>query len=238
MPENAPMQESEFDRFAEEYRSQLAGSIAISGESPDFFAEYKVADIASVAVAQGLPGNGLQVLDFGAGVGNSVPFFRKHLPDSKITCLDVSRKSLELGQARFGGLAEFVHFDGGDPPFPDGAFDIILCACVLHHIDHAQHEAVLGRLRRLLSKRGLLFVFEHNPVNPLTVRAVNSCAFDENARLITSWSLAATLAKAGYSAVETRFRIFFPGPLRKLRFLEKYLRWCPIGAQYSLIAKR
>jgi hypothetical protein len=41
------------------------------------------------------------VLDFGAGIGNSVPFVRKYLPDAQITCLDVSTKSLEIGQSRF-----------------------------------------------------------------------------------------------------------------------------------------
>lgn len=230
--------ESEFDRFAEEYRNQLAANIAASGESPEFFAEYKVADIAGVLEARGLSNAGLRVLDFGAGIGNSVPHFRKHLPGASITCLDVSRKSLELGRARFGEVAQFVHFEGDELPFPDGGFDVVLVACVLHHIDHAQHQAVLARLRRMLSTRGLLFVYEHNPLNPLTVRAVNTCPFDENAELLRPHRLRATLAKAGFSKAETRYRIFFPHALRKLRFLERYLRWCPLGAQFATIAER
>lgn len=180
----------------------------------------------------------MRVLDFGAGVGNSVPFFKKYLPTASVTCLDVSRKSLDLGQARFDGQADFVHFEGGDLPFANGTFDIILCACVLHHIDHPEHKAILARLRGLLSERGSLYIFEHNPLNPLTVRVVNSCPFDENAKLITARALQITLLEAGYSQVETRYRIFFPGALRQLRFMEKFLRWCPAGAQYSLIARR
>lgn len=238
MSEHEPMQEAEFDRFAEAYRAQLSGVISASGEPADFFAEYKVRDIAGVVAAQGMPSKGLTILDFGAGIGNSVPFFRKHLPGCEITCTDVSKKSLALGKARFGADAAFVHAEGGDLPFPDAAFDIILVACVLHHIGHAEHAAVLGSLRRRLTARGRLFIFEHNPLNPLTVRAVNNCAFDENARLMTSWSLAKTLATAGYSAIDTRYRIFFPGSMRKWRFLERYLRWCPLGAQYCLIARR
>jgi ubiquinone/menaquinone biosynthesis C-methylase UbiE len=242
MPDNKPLAESEFDRFAEQYHAQHAANIAVSGESPDFFAEYKVVDIAQIVAERhpdaGPAGSNLNILDFGAGIGNSVPFFRKYLPGASITCLDVSRRSLELGQARFGQLARFVHFDGDALPFPDQSFDIILCACVLHHIDHAQHAAVLARLRRLLTGRGLLFIFEHNPFNPLTVRAVNTCPFDANARLASARSLTVTLSSAGFSAVTTRYRIFFPGMLRKLRWLEKFLRWCPLGAQYVLIAQR
>lgn len=238
MNDRSPMTESEFDGFADEYRAQHAANIALSGESPDFFAEYKVADIAAALAARGRSGAGLRILDFGAGIGNSVPYFHKHLPGARVTCLDVSGKCLALGEARFPGLAEFVLFDGRQLPFPDGAFDIILCACVLHHIDPAEHATVLAGLRRLLSERGQLFVFEHNPWNPLTVRAVNTCPFDVNARLISARALSATLRRAGYGGVERRFRIFFPGLLRKLRPLEKWLRWCPAGAQYCLMARR
>jgi ubiquinone/menaquinone biosynthesis C-methylase UbiE len=150
--------------------------------------------------------------------------------------LDVSRKSLDLGRSRFGEIAEFIHFDGGEPPIPDKSIDIILCACVFHHIPHDQHQKILVGLRRKLSERGLLFLFEHNPLNPLTVRAVDTCPFDENAKLITSWKLSESLKLAGFATVETRFRIFFPGLLRKLRPLETYLYWLPLGAQYCLIA--
>lgn len=230
--------ESEFDRFAAEYRDQLAANISASGESPEFFAEYKIADIAALLKERGLLNPGMKVLDFGAGIGNSIPYFRKHLPGSSITCLDVSRKSLELGRSLHGDTADFVHFDGDDLPFPDGGFDVVLCACVLHHIDHVQHQAVLSRLRRMLSSRGLLFVFEHNPLNPLTVRAVNTCPFDENAVLVRPGRIRATLANAGFSKTTLRYRIFFPHALRKLRRLERYLRWCPFGAQYAVIAER
>ena len=230
--------EPEFDRFAEEYRSQLAANISASGESPEFFAEYKVADIAAVLRERGLLHEGLNVLDFGAGIGNSVPHFRKHLAGARITCVDVSRKSLELGRTRYGDLAEFVHFDGDELPFPDGGFDVVLCACVMHHIDHSQHQAVLSRIRRMLSSRGLLFVYEHNPLNPLTVQAVNTCPFDENAVLVKPSRLRASLETAGFSIATLRYRIFFPRALAKLRFLEKYLRWCPLGAQYAVIAER
>jgi SAM-dependent methyltransferase len=238
MPERSPMPEPEFDGFAEEYHAQHAANIALSGEAPDFFAEYKVADIAAAVADRGLSGVGLRILDFGAGIGNSVPFFLKHLPGASVTCLDVSSKCLALGAARFPGLAEFVQFDGRRLPFPDGRFDIILCACVLHHIDPAEHATVLAGLRGQLSERGMLFVFEHNPWNPLTVQAVNTCPFDANARLISAPALAATLRQAGYGRLQRRFRIFFPGPLRKLRPLERWLRWCPIGAQYCLMAQR
>ena len=40
------MDKAEFDKFADEYRALHARNIRISGEGPEFFAEYKVRDVA------------------------------------------------------------------------------------------------------------------------------------------------------------------------------------------------
>ena len=40
------MNEAEFDKFADEYHASLKAGIALSGESPEYFSEYKIADIA------------------------------------------------------------------------------------------------------------------------------------------------------------------------------------------------
>ena len=231
------MEEKEFDKFADEYLALHARNVRLSGETPAFFAAYKVADTAAVLARKGFAA-APRILDFGAGVGTSVASFRNHFPSGKLTCLDVSQKSLELGRTRYGGLAEFVHFDGARIPFPDGSFDLVFMACVLHHIDHADHNAILSEARRVLAERGVLVVFEHNPYNPLTVHAVNTCDFDENARLLSVRRLLERCANAGFSAVRYRYRIFFPGALRRLRPLERFLGWLPLGAQYFVVADR
>lgn len=68
-------QVSEFDEFARQYSAMHAANIAVSGEAPEFFAEYKIADLASIARKQRVEAG--RILDFGSGVGNSVPWFRK-----------------------------------------------------------------------------------------------------------------------------------------------------------------
>ena len=142
------MDEVEFDKFADEYRDLHAANIKLSGESPEYFAEYKVADIAAELERDGAVAR--TALDFGAGVGYSVPFFARHLPAARVTCLDVSRKSLELGAARHGAAAEFRHFDGRSIPYADGTFDVALASCVFHHIPHDEHVALLAEIRRVL----------------------------------------------------------------------------------------
>jgi ubiquinone/menaquinone biosynthesis C-methylase UbiE len=230
------MDEVEFDKFADEYRSLHAANIRLSGEDPEYFAEYKVADIAAELERDDLVAR--TALDFGAGVGYSVPFFARHLPTARVTCLDVSRKSLELGAARHGAAAEFRHFDGRRIPYPDGTFDVALASCVFHHIPQDEHVALLAEIRRVLTPAGRLFVFEHNPLNPLTRHAVNTCVFDEHAELILAPKMRGRVRDAGFAAADIRYRIFFPHVLRRLRPLEAKLTWLPLGAQYYVAARK
>lgn len=231
------MDEAEFDKFAAEYRNLHAANIRLSGEDPEYFAEYKIKDIAGEMTRAGRSLD-VRVLDFGAGVGYCVPFFRRHLPRAAITCLDVSKQSLAIGKARHGSEAEFRHFDGMSIPYAEGTFAVTLASCVFHHIPHAEHVRLLREIHRVLEPGGMLFVFEHNPLNPLTRHAVDTCPFDENAVLIGARTLRARVLQAGFDAARIRYRIFFPALLRALRGLERHLTWLPLGAQYYVCAAK
>jgi len=233
------MDEAEFDKFADEYEATYARSLAVSGEGAEFFSEYKVRDIAReydrhCSAAMASP----RVLDFGSGNGASVPFVRRHLPRAQLTCVDVSRRSLSLAKKRFPSLAEYVPFDGAHIPFPEDHFDIAFAACVFHHIAPTEHISLFKELRRILRSGGNLFVFEHNPYNPLTTYIVNSCPFDNNAQLIRGATMKQRLEAAGFASVKIRYRIFFPHALRILRPLETALAWLPLGGQYYVLARK
>ncbi|MEO8465610.1 MAG: class I SAM-dependent methyltransferase [Gammaproteobacteria bacterium] len=233
------MEEAEFDKFAAEYRTLHAESIKASGESPEYFAEYKIIDVAAeLARARDGAVDRAAVLDFGAGVGYSVPFFGRHMSRARVTCLDVSQKSLDIGAARHGGVADFRHFDGKRIPYADSTFDVALASCVFHHIPHSEHVALLAEIRRVLTPNGQLFVFEHNPLNPLTRHAVNTCIFDEHAVLIGAPTMRRRSLAAGFAAADVRYRIFFPHWARGLRPTEKWLTWLPLGAQYYVRATK
>ena len=229
--------ETEFDKFAETYRQLHAANIRITGEAPEYFAEYKVADVASL-LGHDVAAGSLAVLDYGGGIGVCTPYFRKYLPEAQITCLDVSRLSLEVGESLFGNDATFVHFDGETVPFPDDSFDVVFLACVLHHIPHEEHAATMRELLRVLKPGGTLTIFEHNPFNPLTRRAVNTCPFDENAVLVRPSHLRASVVAGGFVQPRIDYRIFFPHALRKLRGLERYMTRLPLGGQYRLHARK
>lgn len=231
------MEEAEFDKFADEYHAMHVASIGLSGEGPSFFAEYKIRDLAVEHAARNGPADP-RILDFGAGSGSSVPFVARHFKRSRLTCLDVSKRSLRLAETRFGDLARYVHFDGGNVPFESASFDIVFAACVFHHIDGDEHVRLLAEWHRVLRPGGLALVYEHNPLNPLTRRVVNSCPFDENAQLIGSAQMSQAFAKAGFTQPQTRFRMWFPHALRGLRRFEPWLARIPLGAQYYVAATR
>ena len=232
------MDRAEFDKFAQEYKSLHGENIAASGENPEYFAEYKMKDLKRIVEsAQDVEMDG-SFLDFGAGVGTSVPFFRKYFPSAHLTCLDVSEASLEIAATNFGNMAEYIAFDGKALPFEDNSFDAAYACCVFHHISPEEHVYLLRELRRVLKRSGVVMIYEHNPFNPLTVRAVNSCPFDENAVLIKAGTMYSNFRSAGFSSASVNYRVFFPRLLSIIRGIEASLGWLPLGAQYYVTAEK
>lgn len=232
------MKRAEFDKFARQYRQTHEGVLLPSGESSEYFAEYKVRDLAMLLRGNRRSGLKTRILDFGAGIGSSLPHIFKHIPTPEVVCLDVSTESLAIGRARFGDTAQFVAFSGDEIPFSDDSFDAVMAACVFHHIPPAAHGRLLSEIRRVLRSDGVAMVYEHNPLNPLTRRVVDACPFDEDAILIGASTMRRALIEAGFRTPRVRFRVFFPRALSALRPMERLLTWLPIGAQYYAAATK
>jgi SAM-dependent methyltransferase len=230
------MDKAEFDRFADEYYNQHSQNIAISGEGPEYFAEYKINELKEIADQNELSVS--RIFDFGSGIGNSIPFFRKYFPAASLTSADVSLRSLELSKLRFPDVENLLLIEDNRIPAQDAAFNVTFSACVFHHIPKEEHLLWLRELHRITSPGGMIAIFEHNPLNPFTVRAVNTCPFDENAKLLFARDLKSRLQSAGWMATSIRYNVFFPRSLARLRPFERQLQWLPFGAQYAAIARK
>jgi ubiquinone/menaquinone biosynthesis C-methylase UbiE len=230
------MPDAEFDGFSEDYYDLHLANITLSGERPEYFSEYKIVDAKTICNRHHAAVS--KILDFGSGIGNSIPWLRKYFSEAEVTCADVSERSLETARSRYPGSERFCEIAGRPLPFEDATFDLVFVACVFHHIEHSQHIPWLTELRRVTRPGGLLVIFEHNPWNPLTLHAVNACPFDANARLISSRKLRASIRASGWRPQETWHRIFFPRSLKMFRPLEAFMHAIPIGAQYCVIGAR
>ena len=229
------MKAAEFDKYAQDYLSTHERNVRISGETPEYFARYKIDEVRRMWSRARLP-EPRAILDFGAVVGNSLPHLARCFPVARLTALDVSAESLAVARARFPDVADFVCQDGVDIPAAEGGFDLIFSSCVFHHIDAAEHVRTFEGLKRLLAPAGRMVIFEHNPLNPVTRHIVAGCEFDEDAVLIPAGLFKARQHAAGFAKVAVRYTGFFPGPLRGLRPLERVLTGLPIGAQYYTVA--
>ena len=191
------MDQVEFDRFADEYDNQHRANVAVTGEGPEYFAEYKIRKLR-------------QAVD------------RNNI--------GVSERSLALSKQRYPDSTNYLLIENDRVPSAADAFDVVFSACVFHHIAHEEHAMWLRELHRITKPGGLIAIFEHNPLNPLTVHAVNTCPFDVNAKLLFASNLAQRLAEAGWASPRIRYNLFFPRRLALLRPIEDKLGWLPLGA--------
>jgi len=231
------MDRAEFDKFADEYCALHADNISAFGETPEYFARYKIIDVVHESAKRGYKPH--SILDFGSGIGNSLPYFAEIFPHAALVCADISARSLAISQTRFPTLAaRYVEIPDRALPFPEAHFDTSFSACVFHHIPRDEHVHWLTELCRVTRPGGMLLIYEHNPNNPLTVSAVRTCPFDTNARLIRASTLRDRVRAAGWRNCSAHFRVFFPRALGIARPLERFLRRLPLGAQYFVAASR
>ena len=216
-----------FDHYAQTYRDAHRESVRISGEAPEFFAEHKLGCLerAGVSASQ-------RVLDYGCGTGSLTRLLSERF--QVVAGHDPSAESLSLARQQ----APKATFHGDEASIPDASFDVAILSGVLHHVPPAERAGVLALVVRKLVPGGRLFVFEHNPYNPLTRRAVNACPFDDDAILLPPREVRALLEAASLGAVQQDYVLFFPRALAPLRRLEPLLRGFPLGAQTLTIGVR
>lgn len=226
----------EFDCFADNYRRIHTENVRISGADSAYFARHKLEQIRR---EEGEPI--IDFLDFGCGDGILATFFSELFPGSRYTGFDISAESIRVASCRNLCSCRFVT---GEPfgmlPFEPQSFDVVLVSCVFHHIPDSQWPETVKRLIRVMRPNGRLYIFEHNPLNPVTRYIVSTCVFDRNAVLVWPKPMIHLLRASGLEPHSERYVLFFPRirPLRPLLPLEPRLAWLPIGAQYYIRADR
>ena len=223
------MTKAEFDTFAKNFAEIAGQNTSFFGADYGYFGRYRsniVKKLSGPDVAD--------ILDFGCGVGLGMSALRVIFPKSRIVGCDPSQESLAVARTREPDC-EFLE------PRAIGAigqFDVITAVSVFHHIAPAGRNGAFKYCYERLRPGGRLFVFEHNPYNPLTRHLVSRCTLDRNAILLPLSETLLSFRQAGFDRVAAAYCLFFPKALGFLRPLENSLGWLPLGGQYYVCGRR
>lgn len=223
-----------FDKYAESYSLDLDKVLSknIGGDS-SYFSEYKIRVLKNIIENRDLSPK--RVLDFGCGIGKNTRLIKKILQHTEVIGIDISEKSLDQARKYSQQEIKYLQMLNNDRlPLESCTFDIIFISNVFHHIKFDLHSKIVDELYRVLKKGGLLIMFEHNTLNPITRKIVSECEFDRDAKLLNYAYSKNLFKKAGFSYVSCRFILFIPPFLRKISCIDKMLWFVPLGGQYYI----
>jgi len=220
----------EFDQYARDYKSTLDRSVQISGDSSDYFCDYKARYVARL-VGRRFSG---KILDYGCGIGLLAASLKRHLPAAVVHGYDPSPESILLIPPELSSQGRFV----SDSGHLDGDYQLAVLSNVMHHIAQADRQRTIVDIASHLAPKAMFIAFEHNPWNPLTRWVVRHCPFDEGVVLLPPRELPAYFSRAGLAVRKRDFIVFFPKALSVFRSIEPLLSWLPAGAQYAVVGEK
>jgi SAM-dependent methyltransferase len=235
MPDQQKKTTETFDEVQARYNSTVNKAVGFTGMDVDFFTQVKARYLLWQTMQDLGETSDLAVLDVGCGVGNFHPLLAPHV--GSLDAVDVSVASIERA-AQSNPAVRYKAYDGDVLPYDTGSFDLVFAVCVVHHVPPDNWNDFFLQLFRVLRPGGLAMVFEHNPRNPLTMRTVNNCPFDEDAVLLKSRELKGLFSHAGFERIRTRFILYSVGPPGGAISLRPGSRFCKFAVWCAILCRR
>jgi SAM-dependent methyltransferase len=223
-----------FDAHAGDYERALADPLRQHfAAAPTFFIDQKCRAMLRFL---GRHSDGVPVrpraLDVGCGQGQALSFLRDAW---NILGTDVSHEMLRAAPL---GLKLAVQEELA-LPFSDETFDVVFAFCVYHHVAADQQVAHLREVVRTLRCGGRLFVFEHNPYNPVTQVIFRRAPIDRDCAMIAPARLRRMFADVEMAELTTGYVLFSPQAVAdRAPWVDDALRWCPLGGQYYVSGRK
>lgn len=105
--------------------------------------------------------DGDRVLEVGCGTGNLAVMAARRHPSTTVVAVDPGPRALARARRKSpAGEVTFVHGYGQALPHPEGSFDHVLCAFVLHHLSPEAKRGALAEVRRVLRPGGTLHLVD------------------------------------------------------------------------------
>lgn len=224
------MKKVNFDAYSVNYDTLMQEQHAKFGDIA-YYSEYK----AKITKALCADVQQARILEYGCGIGRNLSYLQSAFEDSSIFGFDISKESLEIARIQ-NPTAMILNQD--ELLKYENYFDIIFIAGVYHHIAPNLRNEVTKNILKLLKQNGKIIIFEHNPYNPITRRMVSTCVFDTDAVLLTKSELTKLFKLLNFDCVKSGYALFVPPRLKKITFIEKPLRWLPLGGQYYSVFQK
>lgn len=220
----------DFEKVADNYKALVNESIVIPNNEADYFAAYRIKYLRRT-LGMNFAG---KVLDYGCGVGIMSYYVRQIFNQAELHGFDISEESIKNIPEAIRRNDKFVT----DLDSLDEDYDAVILCNVMHHVDLGERQEVVDNVVKRLKKGGKLFIFEHNPANPLTQMVVDRCVFDKEAILLQPKECMDYIKKSNFSNWQKKYILFFPQQFSRMNIFDRYLAWFPLGAQYLVIGTK
>ncbi len=136
---------------------------AIRGKNARSFAERAIRKDWIVSVEKYLvpelkPNKRMKIVDFAAGSGNIIPFFKNKVKE--FAAVDASEEMVKILNEKFGSIKnlKIIKSDVSDVPLSSNKYDAVIIKFALHHIFNA--DSAIKEAYRVLKKGGRLFIVD------------------------------------------------------------------------------
>ena len=220
----------DFEKVADKYKDLVNKSLVIPNNEVDYFAEYRAKYLLRI-LGKDFYG---KILDYGCGIGIMSRHIKNNFEKSELHGFDISEESIKNIPNIMKKNGRFVtSLDKLDKDY-----DFAILCNVMHHVKLNERQEIIRNIFRRLKRGGNLFIFEHNPSNPLTQMVVDRCVFDKEAILLKPYECIEYMKKSGFSKEEKKYILFFPQQFAYLNKIDRYLSWLPLGAQYLVVGTK
>ncbi|MDH4984435.1 class I SAM-dependent methyltransferase [Aminobacter anthyllidis] len=226
--------ESGFDAYRTTYSEAVDDAVSFSGLKADYFIRAKAERLVGLLRSTLGDPQALSVLDVGCGIGTYQPILAGRI--GKVSGVDPSVECIAEARQR-NPQFDYRAYDGVTLPHGDNEFDACYAICVMHHVPTKMWSNFTSELARVTRKDGLVMLFEHNPCNPLTRRAVSNCPFDADATLLSMKTAFQYFRTSGLKEIEGRYILTIPSITGLVRRVDDLFWRLPIGAQYHVTGR-
>lgn len=224
-----------FDDYIDNYKHKIQDSINFIGQDVDFFIDIKAHILLNLAAKYLGNTRDIDALDIGSGIGLIDKIIAPHFRSFR--GVDVENGVIESAR-EYNPRVEYKLYDGKKLPFENDSFHLTFAINVIHHVPVDRWRNFVIEMQRILRPGGLAVIIEHNATNPLTRKVVGNCEFDRDAVLLNHKNIIDLFVSSALKIVDDRYIIFFPFKGRLFRWLEKSLKWLPLGAQQYVAGRK